>query len=462
MIFRRETIIMRINGPAKLNLLQQINFLINPLEVLDSWFERYGDIFKVGAKNFPTAVYISNPKHIQEIFSANPEIFESGKGNGVMKPLVGEQSLLLQDGIKHSRQRRWLTPPFHGQRMQIYGQLMHDITKEVINQCKLNQPFSVRSFTQEISLKVILHTIFGLYEGERSQLLKQLLSHHLDSIGSPISSSLLLFRSLQKDLGAWSPWGRFLHRRQQIDQIIFNEIQQRRFSQDTFRTDILTLLMAVRDESGQPMTDVELKDELLTLLIAGHEAVASALAWMFYWIDNLTEVRNKLTEEINNLGEQLELDKIINLPYLNAFCQETLRIYPVAMFTFSRILRIPTTLMGYSFDAGTYIIPCIYLTHQREDIYPKPKQFKPERFLERQFSSYEYLPFGGGNRRCIGSAFALFEIKIVLATVLSSLQFTIVNRHSIHPERRGINLAPSKNMQMLVTKICTNCIKDKK
>ncbi len=453
---------MTINGPGKLNLLQQINFLLNPVEVLDLWYERYGDIFEVGAKNFPTAVYISNPKHIQEIFTVNPEIFESGKGNGIMKPVIGEQSLLLQDGIKHSRQRRLLTPPFHGERIQSYGQLIYDITKQIINQWKVSKPFSVRSSTQEISLKVILRTVFGVYEQERFQLLEQLLSYHLDSISSPINASLLFFRSLQKDLGSWSPWGQFLHRQQEIDKIIFNEIQQRRNEYNTSQTDILSLLIAVRDESGQSMTDVELRDELITLLIAGHEAVASTLAWMFYWIDSLTEVKEKLLKEINSLEGNLDVGKIIQLPYMNAFCLETLRIYPVAMFAFSRILKLPLTLIDHSFDAGTYIIPCIYLTHRREDIYPKPNQFKPERFLERQFSPYEYLPFGGGNRRCIGSVFALFEIKIVLATVLSSLEFIIVNRHSIHPERRGVNLAPSKKMQMLVTKIGNGCIKEKK
>jgi unspecific monooxygenase len=242
-----------------------------------------------------------------------------------------------------------------------------------------------------------------------------------------------------------------VRQQQQIDEILFAEIQQRREQPDPSRSDILTLLMSARDENGQPMTDAELRDELLTLLFAGHETTATALTWAFYWIHHLPEVRERLLQELDSLGEETDPNAIAHLPYLTAVCQETLRIYPVALITFSRIVKSPIQIAGYQFEPGTFLAPCVYLTHQREDIYPQPKRFKPERFLERQFSPYEYLPFGGGNHRCIGMAFASFEMKLVLATVLSRYEMAIAHNHTVRPVRRGVTLAPSSGKWLVAT-----------
>ena len=209
--------------------------------------------------------------------------------------------------------------------------------------------------------------------------------------------------------------------------------------------------MSARDEAGQPMTDEELRDELMTLLMAGHETTASALTWALYWVYHLPEVHDKLLHELNPLGNDAHPYEIAKLPYLTAVCQETLRIYPVAITAFFRIPKEPFQVMGYEFEAGTGLIPCIYLTHHREDIYPEPKRFRPERFLERQFSQYEYLPFGGGNRRCIGLAFAQFEMKLVLATIVSRFQLALVDRRPVKPVRRGLTVAPPGGMRMVVT-----------
>jgi cytochrome P450 len=320
-----------------------------------------------------------------------------------------------------------------------------------MSQWKMGEPFRVRPSMQEISLQVILSAVFGLHEGERFQALRQLLSSLLDSIGSPLSSSLLFFRWLQKDLGSWSPWGRFVRQRQQIDQLIYAEIEQRREQGDHSRGDILSLLMSARDETGQPMTDEELRDELLTLLFAGHETTASALVWALYWIDHLPEVREKLLSELDALPRDSDPSEISRLPYLSAVVSETLRIYPIAITSFARILKSPFEVMGYQFEPGTALVPVIYLTHRRPDIYPEPERFKPERFLERQFSPYEYLPFGGGNRRCIGLAFAQFEMKLVLATILSRFQLSVSDRRPIKPVRRAVTVAPPGGMRMVAT-----------
>jgi cytochrome P450 family 110 len=252
-------------------------------------------------------------------------------------------------------------------------------------------------------------------------------------------------------LGAWSPWGRFLRLKQQVADLLYAEIRERRSQPDSSRTDILSLLLAARDQEGQPMSDEELHDELMTLLVAGHETTASALSWALYWVFTQPNVLDKLLQELDTLGDDRNLTAIAQLPYLNAICQETLRLYPIAMFAFPRIVKTPLTWDEYEFDPGVWLVPCIYLLHQRPDVYPEPKRFKPERFLERQFSPFEYVPFGGSNRRCIGMAFAQFEMKLVLAAIASRLHLTPLRQHRVRPVRRGLTLAPPANLQMVVT-----------
>lgn len=439
------------NGPKTPPFVQTLEWITHPLEFLDDCAHRYGDFFTIQRNNNRRDVYLSNPKAIQEIFTAHPEQFDSGLRNGLLQTLLGQNSLSLSllDRDRHQRQRRLLMPPFHGERMRTYGQIICDITEQVMSHRPINQSFSVRSTMQEIAMRTILSTVFGLHEGQRFEQLRQLLCSLLDSISSPLRSSLIFFRSLQRDLGCWSPWGRFLCQKWQIDQLLYAEMGERRQQPDSSRTDILSLLMSARDEAGQSMTDVELRDQLMTLLLAGHETTASALAWALYWIEQLPEVRAKLLQELSTLSPDSDPSTINRLPYLSAVCQETLRIYPIALICSPRVVKSPLQLMGYQFEPGTALIPCIYLTHHREELYPESKQFKPERFLERQFSAYEYLPFGGSNRYCIGSAFAQFEMKLVLAKILSRYHLTLTDKRPVKPVRRGFTLAPPSSMQMV-------------
>lgn len=438
------------DGPQTPPFLQLIQWIARPLEFLDTNARHYGDCFTMRLGGFPPIVCLSNPQAIQGIFTANSNQFDSGQGNGLLRPLLGDYSLILLDGEPHQRQRRLLMPPFHGDRMRAYGQLICNLTQQVTSQWRAGE-LPIRSSMQDISLQVILKAVFGLREGPRYEQLRQLLGSLLESITSPLSSSLLFYNWLQRDLGSWSPWGRFLRQKQQIDQLLYAEIQQHREQSDLTRTDILTLLMAARDEAGQPMTDVELHNELLTLLLAGHETTASALTWAMYWIHSLPEVHQKLLQELDGLDPNADPGTIARLPYLSAVCQETLRIYPVALITSLRIAKSPLRVMNHSFDAGTVLAPCIYLAHHREDLYPDPTRFRPERFLERQFSSYEYLPFGGSNRRCIGAAFALFEMKLVLATILSRFELGLTDQRPVRPVRRGVTLAPPRRFRMMLT-----------
>lgn len=196
------------------------------------------------------------------------------------------------------------------------------------------------------------------------------------------------------------------------------------------------------------MTDEQLRDELMTLLLAGYETTATAIAWALYWVHRLPHVYNQLLQELDGLGNTATPMEIVRLPYLTAVCNEALRIYPVAVLTVPRAVNEPVELMGYQLQPGTRVYGCIYLTHHRQDLYPEPEQFKPERFLQRQFSPYEFLPFGGGIRRCIGEALALFEMKLVLATIVSGYQLSLVQQEPERPKRRGVTFAPSTGVKM--------------
>ncbi|MFB2968914.1 cytochrome P450 [Aerosakkonema sp. BLCC-F183] len=431
-------------------ILQTFRGILWPIKYLEKAFLEYGDIYKAEFAGFPTQVVIANPQAIQQIFTADPKLFNSGEANKILQPLFGNYSLLLHDGEYHQRQRKLLIPPFHGERMKAYGEIVCDIAEEVISKWTIDKPFEARSSMQEISLRVILRTIFGLDEGERYEKLRQLLTLLLDTTGSPLRSSFVFLEVLQKDLGAWSPWGKFLRLKQQINELLYAEIRERRAKNDLSGEDILTLMMSARDEEGQPMTDEELKDELMTLLFAGHETTATALAWALYWIHRQPEVREKLLIELDTLGENPDANAIAKLPYLNAVCSETLRIYPVLLFALPRITKAPVEIMGYRFAANTMLSPCIYLVHHREDLYPEPKRFKPERFLERQYSPYEFFPFGGSNRRCIGMAFAMFEMKLVLATILSKLELSLADNRPVVAARRGITMAPVGGVRLVL------------
>ena len=203
----------------------------------------------------------------------------------------------------------------------------------------------------------------------------------------------------------------------------------------------------VQDLSN-PMTDLELRDELLTLLFAGHETTATAMSWALYWIHHLPDVKEKLLHELKSITDPTDWMSIFRLPYLTAVCNETLRIHPVAMLTFPRVVVEPVELLGYKLESNTIVIGCIYLLHHREELYPDAKQFKPERFLDRQFSPYEFMPFGGGVRRCVGEALAQFEMKIVLATILLNYDLELSDRKPVKPQRRGVTLAPAGGIKM--------------
>jgi cytochrome P450 family 110 len=443
-------------GPKEPMSCQMLQWITTPISFMRRCHKRYGDQFTVKlARVLPAVVFCCDPQALQIVLTKDEsELFDApGELNVLLQPLLGSQSLITLSGDPHRRMRQMLLPSLHGEQMRSCGQLIQRITEHVMGEWQIRQPFAVRKAMQTISLRVILRAVFGLADGSRYQQLERLLGSLLDQLSNPLSVSCMYFSALRKDLGPITPWGRFVRYRQEIDRLLFDEIAERRTRQEYSRHDILTMLMSARDETGEPLTEQELHDEVMTLLVAGHETTATALAWSLYWIHKSPSVRGRLVDELLSLEEPVDSSALGRLPYLNAVCCETLRICPVGMLTFPRVARSRVELLGSSLDPGTVMAGCIYLAHHREEVYPDPDVFRPERFLERRYSPYEYLPFGGGARRCIGMAFAQFEMKIVLGTVLLGVELAQHGRRAVRLVRRGLTSGPSP-FRMVVQERC--------
>ncbi|MDJ0677840.1 MAG: cytochrome P450 [Calothrix sp. MO_167.B42] len=432
-------------------LLQVLKWLWDPVGYIETTAKECGDIFTSPVVvNLGEVVFFSNPQGLQTIFT-NPQQFPaSGNLNKTLQPLLGSNSVILLDGEEHRTRRKLLLPPFHGEKLHACGQLICDITKNVTSQWTVNQPFTIRDTLQKITMQVIFSTVFGLNDQSRYHQLQELLSARLNAMSSPLKASLIFFPFLAKDYGFWSPGRKIIHQQKQIDQLLYAEIQERRAQEQSNRTDILSLLLSARDENGEGMSDKELRDDLITLLVGAYENTATGLAWAFYWIHHLPEVKEKLLAEIDSLGENPDPISLFKLPYLTAVWQETLRIYPVGVLTLPRLVKESIEVGGKHLEAGTIIFPCVHLLHQRQELYPEPKKFKPERFLERQFSPYEYIPFGAGARHCIGAPLAELEMKLVLATILKQYHLELADNRPVKPQRRGLAIEPGGGVKMIL------------
>ncbi|NJL00230.1 MAG: cytochrome P450 [Spirulinaceae cyanobacterium SM2_1_0] len=431
-------------------LWQMLALVADPIRFFARQQQRYGDTFSAQVLGWrsPPVIFTGDPEFVQAIFTAPAEQFALGKVTQVFQPLTGDRSLIALDGAEHQRQRRLLMPPLHGDRLRTYGETIAAITAEVAATLPSDRPFTIRQPLADITLQIILRVVFGLTAGSRYDQLRVRIGRLLESITDPLYSSLFFFPPLQQDWGSWSPWGHFRRRMAAIDALIYAEIAARRLG-DAYRdrADILSLLLAARDEQGEAMSDRELRDQLVTLLLLGHETTASSLAWALYWIHSQPEVLSQLRAELAGSGET---EALTQLPYLNAVCQETLRLYPIALIAQPRVVQLPFGWGDRQFAPGTILVACIYLAHQRAATFAQPQQFQPQRFLDRKFSACEFFPFGGGSRSCIGAAFALYEMKLILATLLQASQLYLAPQAPIRPVRRGITIVPSGGLQMKI------------
>ncbi len=375
------------------------------------------------------------------------ELYAPGDGIAVLEPLIGNSSVVMLEGERHVRRRRLMLPPFHGDRLHVYADLIARITNEEISRQPLQSTFRAHRLTQQISLQVIMQSVLGLELGPRNEETRRLLTEVFDSFSSPLASAFLYYKGLQRN---WGPWGTFLRRRQQLDDLIYAEISARSIEPGRERTDVLSLLMAARDDRGEAMTPGELRDELITLLLAGLETTSTVMAWALYWIHREPDVRRRLRHELDLLPAETTRAEIARLPYLTAVCNEVLRIHPPVPFTFARIVREDMEILGWEFLTGSRVAGCISLLHQREELYPRPDLFRPERFLDRKFHISEFMPFGAGARRCIGETLAMLEIKVAIATLLSTHEFELADDRPEKPRRRGVILTPGRGVPIRI------------
>jgi cytochrome P450 family 135 len=407
-----------------------------PIELMERCSRRYGDMFTLRPLGIGRAVFISDPDVIKQVFTASPEVMRAGESNAFLQPVVGSRSILVLDGPSHLRQRKLMLPPFHGQRMQSYGDLIADVAERELAGWPIGKPFALRPHAQAITLEVIMRAVFGVDQADRLAELSRRLTHFMETGAGRARWVATLLPVFQRRFGTdRSPWARFVAAREAVDELLYDEIRRRRGVTDLAeREDILSLLVQARDEDGSPMTDEELRDELMTLLVAGHETTATALAWAFELLLKNPDALAKLEGELIEGGEE----------YLDAMIKETLRLRPVLPVV-GRTLSEDVTLGGYDLPAGTMVAPCIYLTHRRPDVYPEPERFKPERFVGVQPDTYAWLPFGGSIRRCVGASFAMFEMKVVIPVVLRELRLRAASPEPEPMRRRAITFVPEQD-----------------
>jgi cytochrome P450 len=427
-------------GPRLPSLLQALEVAVRPAAFLPACARRYGDAFTLKLPALPPEVHFSDPEAVKTIFSADPEVLCAGESNSILEPIVGKRSLLLLDGARHLRERRLMLPPFHGERMQAYGASIRDATVRAVASWPLGRPFRLHPAMQSLTLEVIMRTVFGVPEGALFDRLRDVLNRLLATAANP----LWLMPWLQWDLGPRSGWGRFLRLRREAHALLLAEIARRRANAGA-GDDVLSLLLAARDEAGVGLDDAELRDEMMTLLVAGHETTATALAWVAHRLLEHPDVLARVKDEIRAAA---------GFEYLDAVIKETLRLHPV-LTDVGRLVRRPIRIGGWELPVGVIAVPSIYLTQRRPDRWPDPERFLPDRFVGTRPAPYEFFPFGGGLRRCLGMAFALYEMRIVLAEVLARVAIRPVPGVRIRPVRRSITLTPSRGMPVLLERVDT-------
>ena len=395
---------------------------------------RYGDTFTLRLAGERPWVMVSHPDAVKEVFTGPPELLHAGEGNRILLPVVGANSVLLLDDDAHREQRRLLMPPFRGNQLASYADTMTAVAQAEIARWPRGKPVRLHPRMQALTLEVILRAVFGLSEGTRLDQLRAELVQTLTAISGTAGQLLMVLgpRRVRATLT------RKLFRR--VDRLLYAEIDERRAADHLDdRGDVLSILLQARHEDGRPMSDLEIRDELVTLLVAGHDTTATALSWVVERLVRHPDHQARLTEEIH-AGEQQFCDAVV---------KETLRLRPVLSLV-ARRLKAPMEIGGVRLPTGVTVVPSIYLMHRRPDIYPDPERFRPERFVEQRAGTYTWIPFGGGVRRCLGAAFAEYEMRIVLSTLFASCTVRPGNERPESMRRRGITHVPGRGATVVL------------
>ena len=429
-------------GPRYPSALQGVGFWHRPLSFLERCRQRYGKRFTLRLPMTPPFVMISDPDEIKQVYTAPPDVLHPGEGARVLEPIVGSNSVLLLDGDAHMSQKKLMLPAFHGEKMAQLSGLMEEVTEREVASLPRDESFELHPHMQRLTLEIILRAAFGLDPGPRLDSLRDHLSAML-AFGDNASSLLVPPKDslLEKLMQRVGPWAAFLEIQAKADELIFELIDERR-AEGADRDDILSMLLEARHEDGEPMSRQELRDELMTLLVAGHETTASSLAWAFSQLPAHPDVLGRLTEEVRSDN---------GAEYVDATINETMRHRPVLFNTQPRLVKQPIEVGGWEYPADSCcLVANAYLVHHDADIYPDPYSFRPERFLDESPGTYTFIPFGGGRRRCLGASFAMVEMRLVVRAVLSACDLRTSADGTELASRRNITVRPAEGARVVL------------
>lgn len=442
--FRHSSAMSAIPAPPLPAAAQAALYAARPAEYLTFCQKRYGDVFVMRTPFMGPVVLIASPEDVRTLFTGAVEEVLAGEANLLLSPLLGPRSVMLLDGDPHLRQRRLLMPPFRGERMLAQEPMIRAVTDQVMAEAPRGQPLLLHGYMQRITLQLLLRLVLGATDPESlhdlSDALGRVLAHQqgLDA--------LWMWKPLQRDLLGLSPWARFRRDLAMADRLLYRQIERGRAlvaRGDAPGADMLSSLLRVHDEAGQNMGDAELRDALMTLLIAGHETTTTMLCWAFDLILSHPEVAATLKAEIE------PATTFGALPYLDAVIKEVLRLRPVIPGPGRRLLQ-PMKFGEHWVAAGSMVVPAAYLTHQHAATYPQPQRFWPERFLNRKPDIYAFYPFGGGVRRCIGMSFALHQMNVVIAQVLRRFRLRKLRAQPARIVLRGFTYAPGSGAEVII------------
>jgi cytochrome P450 family 135 len=421
-------------GPAQPPLVQTLRWVLRPIAFMESCRRRFGDAFSVSFLGFQSPmVLISDPEAIRSLYTVPEHGLPPGR-ELTLKPILGARSLLLLEGRDHLARRKLMLPPFHGERMRAYESVVREAVERDVETWPTDERFALHPHMQAVTLEVILRAVFGVTDEER----RAELGKHLNGLLTGTSSAgLQLAFLLSRRVGGPDPLERFNQTKAAINDLLAAEIAERRSDP---RDDILSLLVAARFEDGEPMEDDEIRDQLMTLLLAGHETTATGLAWTFDLLLRHPHVLQRLIAEVDAGGDA----------YVRAVVSEALRLRPVVPIA-GRRLRKELRVNGHVLEPGVDVTPAIWLAHTREESYPEPFAFRPERFLEDAPSTYAWIPFGGGVRRCIGAAFAEMEMRVALSEIVRRRTLRSASGRAERAGRRNITMSPRTGTRVVAT-----------
>ncbi|MEA2268770.1 MAG: cytochrome family [Solirubrobacteraceae bacterium] len=416
-------------GPRAPRAAQMAAWLARPGWFAEQCRSRFGDVFTLRVEERPWVV-LGDPADVREVFTAPDDVMHGGEANLILQPTLGAHSVMLLDEAAHLRRRRLMLPAFHGDRLARHRGIMVEATERAMAHWRPGERIALRPYAQAITLEVIVRAVFGVEDGRPLERVRALLAELLDRLTRPRRLFLAAY------LGPHHPLMLALSRRElaPVDAELHRLIRERREAPDLAgRDDILSMLLLARDEAGGGLSDAELRDELMTLLVAGHETTANSLAWAFERLARTPGALDRVA------GDDA---------YAEAAVRETLRLRPVIALV-ARCLTRDVELAGRRLPAGAMVAPCVLLVHRRPDVYPDPDAFRPERFLEQPPGTYTWIPFGGGVRRCLGASFAQMELQVVLQTIAARVRLEPVG--AAEPvRRRAITLVPARGGEMRV------------